>query len=221
MLNEQELQWAVGLARDVYEICLKSSVTEQERTRFLSYNQTENLAQGVREGQLFVFGAFENHGLAAVGAVQNDGLLTMLAVHPMCQHHGMGSALLQTMCEFMAARQVQSVTAYIAPVTAASFFYQRGFGLTPNGALGDGYAVVACGLNELPQKSSIRKHGIHNKKPDQQRVTYMKRKISSKVVLAATAIVLILSLSIVSTITVHHLWAEKMYTAQDVYGAVQ
>lgn len=215
LLNEQELQWAVNVAGEVFEICLKNHVTEQERQRYQNYVLADNLWQGICAGRLFLWGVFEEGNLCAVGAIQNDGLITMLCVRPACQHRGMGSALLYAMCSFLLSQQqAGKVIAYVTPVTAAPFFYQRGFVLEPDGAKGDGYAVVSF-------DPSAQGQSIPRQKAPRREVSYPIKKVPTKVILGVTALVLILCFTIISAISVHHLAAERMYTKEDLYSTEQ
>lgn len=202
LLQEQELQSAVRIADEVFERCVQSCVTEQERSGYRSYVRMENLRQGVCSGQLSVWGAVEDGALAGVGALQSDGRITMLYVLPGFQRRGIGSGLLTAMCGYAArVLGLHALQAYVSPVTLAPFFYHRGFSLLPDGARGDGYVGLGCPLQtagEGPgQFAEYRKRYAG--------ISYPSKRVPAKAVLWLTAVVLGISFVLASGITIYYL----------------
>lgn len=202
LLQEQELQSAVRIADEVFENCVQSCVTQQERSGYRSYVRVENLCQGVCSGQLSVWGAVEDGALVGVGALQSDGRITMLYVLPGFQRRGIGSGLMNTMCGYAGkVLGLHSLQAYVSPVTLAPFFYHRGFSLLPDGAGGDGYVGLICPLQmtgEGPGQSAK-----YRKRYDG--ISYPSKRVPAKAVLWLTAVVLGISFALASGITMYHL----------------
>lgn len=213
LLVEQELQWAVDTANEVFELCVRAGagvLAPEKISRHYSYASLENLRQGVQSGQLFVWGVFENGQMNAMSAMQDDAHITMLYVKTAYQRRGMGGMLLQAMSGYAATiLQRSGITIDVMPVTAASYFYHRGFQVMPQGAQGNGIVSLVY---------SFDTQGQMHTKPHRQEVCYTKKKIKSKTILWVTAVVLVLAFGITTGITVHHLVGEERYTEEDLYG---
>jgi hypothetical protein len=118
----------------------------------------------------------------------------MLYIHPDFQNQGYGTALLHTMTNYAAqCLRLGQVTVNVTPVSAAPFFYHRGFSMIPGGIDYAGFVslvrpvVVTPGGNRYvvyPQQSQM------TQQTTQDRVTYQKRTVNGGVIALLICVVL-------------------------------
>lgn len=225
--------------------------SKEEIDRFYAEVTPEKVWQEGNAGTLFPWGVFKKGQLCAVGAIRKDGKITMLYVHPNCQKQGMGTLLLNAMRDYaIVALHLPKVTVEVTPVTLAPYFYKRGFAVTPQGTDTVGSVLLECRLCQaqpIPQMQPVPQvqpapqgvaqgnPGVPSQQfypqgsqlvPPQQpqkplRVTYQKKKVSVRVILTLTAIVLAASFAVISGITLYHLAKEDRYTMKDYYETMQ
>jgi GNAT superfamily N-acetyltransferase len=133
VLTETEISPASELAVGVYNYCLRQSVFPQGLTdAFLQYADAAHLEQMVREGQITCWGVWNGAQLCAMSAMQPEGHITMLYVHPMYQRCGYGKRLLTEMKKYAAAHgNLTRVTVNAMPVWTAEYFVRQGFAQMP------------------------------------------------------------------------------------------
>jgi GNAT superfamily N-acetyltransferase len=133
VLTENEISPASEMAVGVYNYCLRQSVFPQALTEaFLQYAAADHLAQMVREGQITCWGVWNGEQLCAMSAMQPEGHITMLYVHPTYQRCGYGKRLLTEMKKYAAAQgNLPRVTVNAMPVWTAEYFARQGFARMP------------------------------------------------------------------------------------------
>lgn len=206
LININELQSVVNLANQVYEQCVKGYVNDEDMVRqYYDYVQPQALSWQMREGRLFIWGAYENGALCAVGAMQHTGHITMFYVHPYFQRRGIGSLMLNQMLMFAdKERGLERVTVNVIPVTASGYFYRRGFLPVAGHVAGQPFASLV--YSSFPKKQSSK---------SDDRITYPARKVRTRTVLLLTAIVLLLSFGIGSGVTIRYWVQEASQTQTD------
>lgn len=212
LLYGNEIQWAVNVAREAFVAGMSLNIRSKEEVdRFYSEVTPEKVWQEGNAGTLFPWGVFKGEQLCAVGAIRKEGQITMLYVHPNCQKQGMGTLLLNAMRDYaIVALHLSKVTIEVTPVTLAPYFYKRGFAVAPQGTDTVGSVWLECRLcpaQPTPQMPL--------------RVTYQKKKVSARVILTLTAVVLVVSFAVISGITLYHLAKEDRYTMKDYYETMQ
>lgn len=129
LLEEHEIQRAINVAHETYRVCLLPLVhSEEEVALYNDYVNLETIWRQVHEGNLFLWGLFEQGELCAVSAMQKNGHITMLYVRPVYQRRGYGKALVLYMRGFAKERLgLEQVTVNVIPIAAAPFFYRQKF----------------------------------------------------------------------------------------------
>jgi len=129
MVRREELNTASGLARYVFDNCLKYRMEFSQTIAFVEeYIAEENLKQLYDACELILWGVYEGEQMVAVSALQSDGLISMLYVLPQCQNRGYGSKLLMTMREYAKTRLGASrVSLNANPAWTSRFFAKKGF----------------------------------------------------------------------------------------------
>lgn len=129
MLREEELMHAAGLSRFVFDSCLRNRMEFVQTIPFIeNYIREENLKMMCREDKLIIWGAFEFEQLVGVGAMQTDGMITMLYVLPQYMGRNCGMYLLTRMKEY--AKEVlhlNKVFVNATPAWTAVYFQKKGF----------------------------------------------------------------------------------------------
>jgi GNAT superfamily N-acetyltransferase len=208
-LYTTEVQLAVDTAREVFENCVRSNLSNMEEgvQQFYQYVRPEYLWQEMNSGRLLLWGAFEDGKILAVGGMQNVGHITMLYVRPEACHRGIGGRMVQTMV-FYAQNMLylNRVTVNVVPTTAAPFFYQQGFDVMPQARRDVNYISMERFVNSTNGAYASQ---TGSKKPE---VTYPTKKVSTKVILAMTAVVLAICIAIGSGVTFYYIATEDVYT---------
>lgn len=129
IIRREELNIASGLARYVFDNCLKYRMEFPQTIAFVEeYVAEDNLKQLYDACELILWGVYEGEQMVAVSALQSDGLISMLYVLPQCQNRGYGSKLLLTMREYAKTRLgAERITLNANPAWTASFFGKKGF----------------------------------------------------------------------------------------------
>lgn len=129
MLYEADVPQAAGVARGIFDNCVRNSIQDPQMSRLTEeYLTVSNLITMMRARQLFLWGTFENGQLVGVGGMQQEGHITMLYVFPYYQRLGIGRALVKEMRSYAAANlQKPRVTLNAMPPIAAGYFRKIGF----------------------------------------------------------------------------------------------
>jgi GNAT superfamily N-acetyltransferase len=130
ILTEMEIPQAADLAVGVYNYSLRQSVLPKELTdTFLQYAEAGHLTQMMQAGRVKLWGIWNGGQLCAMSAMQTEGHITMLYVHPAYQRRGFGRRLLLEMRKYAAeCGKLQTVTVNAIPAWTASYFERQGFG---------------------------------------------------------------------------------------------
>lgn len=129
ILKEDELAYASGLSRFVFDDCLRNRMDFAQTIPFVeNYISDQNLKTMVREGRLTVFGAIEEGRLIGIGGVQSDGLLTLLYVLPQYAQKGCGKKLIETIKTYAQKElNLSQISVNATPAWTASYFQKQGF----------------------------------------------------------------------------------------------
>ena len=129
LLQEEELKVASGLARYVFDTCVRERMEFEQTAAYIEeYLSWEHLLEMVQNGQLFLWGGFEDNEPVAVSAMEANGLITMLYVLPHAQGKKCGTKMLQTMRDYAKEElQLEDVTVNVTPVWREKYFRERGF----------------------------------------------------------------------------------------------
>ena len=123
-LSPADARLAASLAQVVFRGSIEpNSPIPQMHAMFYEYADEDRIAQLVADGQLTVWGAFEEGYLCGMGAMQPEGHITMLYVLAQWTKRGIGTALLQTMqkCAFE-ERKLTRLTVNAYPIWTVGFF---------------------------------------------------------------------------------------------------
>ena len=232
LLYENELQAAVDIAHETFEICVRPyGRTQDEVEQYYKYVNVGHLWQEMRNGQIALWGVFENGQMCAVSAMQSTGHITMLYVEPHCQRRKMGAQLVNHMCAYAAQiLHKERVTIDVTPVSIAPFFYHIGFVLVQGIPLDSTRVPLERRIWGVPQGQPMPGTGYPNTmgamkgygtpmgapniygnpagtvyKEKRPEVTYPTKKVSNKLVVALVAGTLILSTAIMTGVTIHHM----------------
>ncbi len=155
LLYGNELQQAVFAAHEVFEAGVRPFIRiQQEADWFYQYVRPEQLWQEMSGRSLFLWGAFENGFLCAVGAIRNSGQITMLYVRPHYVRRRIGLQLVNAMSAYAAnVLGRERVTINVTPVSAASYFYHIGFTMIQGRIPGETYIPLERRIWSIPQNS--------------------------------------------------------------------
>jgi GNAT superfamily N-acetyltransferase len=164
VLTETEIPQAAELAVGVYNYCLRQSVFPQELNNiFLQYAEAGHLTQMARDGKITLWGAWDGGQLRAMSAMQTEGHITMLYVHPTYQRSGFGKRLLLAMRKYAEEYgNLQTVTVNAMPAWTAEYFGRQGFvRMSVPGYGGSGF---------VPMSVSSIKEVKYRKKPVNEKI---------------------------------------------------
>ena len=103
MLQNHEIQWAVQLAQDIYNQCIRPTVNnEEEVEKFFRYVNLENFQNEISQGRLTLWGAFDRGWMCGVSALQGNGHRSLLYVRPEYQQYGVDRELSKYMKRYAA-----------------------------------------------------------------------------------------------------------------------
>lgn len=131
MLVEDELKYASGLSRYVFDICLRNRMEFTQTIPFVeNYIAESNLVEMHRENRLITWGAFEQEQLVGVAGMQTDGLITLLYVLPQYTRRNCGMHLLAVMRGYaQEVLHLDKVIVNATPAWTAAYFKKNGFAL--------------------------------------------------------------------------------------------
>lgn len=129
ILTMDEMPQAVGIARGVFDYCLrKSTQYPQNITSFEQYANEVNVRLLMEQGRLTLWGAFEMGRMVAMSGMQSEGHITMLYVLPIYQRRGYGRELLLAMRKYAKSRyNLPMVTVTAMPAWTAAYFRRQRF----------------------------------------------------------------------------------------------
>lgn len=129
LLNDTEVDNASGLARYVFDTCLRVYMNYPETISCVeNYLSEENLKKLSDEGKLLLWGSFDGELMIAVGGMQTDGMITMLYVLPRYANQGHGTTLLDTMIIYANKElKLSKVILNATPAGTSSYFMKKGF----------------------------------------------------------------------------------------------
>lgn len=129
ILTTEQVPEAAGLARGVFDYCLRNTVSELQMVHaFEQYIRQEYLSSMISEGYLVMWGVYEQDNMIGVSAMQTEGHITMLYIHPMYQRRGIGKKLLLEMRKYAKNTYNHSrVTVNAMPSWTATYFAHRKF----------------------------------------------------------------------------------------------
>ena len=105
ILTTEQLPEAAGLARGVFDYCLRNSINNPKMVQaFEQYSHQDYLKHMMEENYLVMWGAYEQGTIVGMSAMQTEGHITMLYVHPMYQRRGIGKKLLEEMRKYAKMR---------------------------------------------------------------------------------------------------------------------
>ena len=118
LLTTEQLPEAAGLARGVFDYCLRNSINNPKMVQaFEQYSHQDYLKHMMEENYLVMWGAYEQGTIVGMSAMQTEGHITMLYVHPMYQRRGIGKKLLEEMRKYAkSAYNLSMVTVIAIPV---------------------------------------------------------------------------------------------------------
>lgn len=211
LLNGNEFQMAAQVAGEVFESSVRNQMMEQERvTQFYEYIHPQHLWQETQANRLIIWGAFDNAWMCAVGAMQSDGQITMLYVRPTYWHRHVGWQLVNHMKMFAdSVLHLQQLSVHVMPLTAAQFFYRIGFLYLPNANKSLPYVplVSPVHVQSVEWNQGMRQGAAMTQFAVKPEVTYPVKKMSTRAVITATALVLVISTLIVTGCTLSYFLA--------------
>lgn len=215
LLNQNEIEGAVFTANEVFNCCARTYLkTQEEIDQYYQYTNTQHIWQEMSQGRLILWGALEHGQICGMSAMQSNGHITMLYVKPAYWHQRIGTQLMNHMRSFaLSVLHLTRVTVHVMPVVSAPFFYKTGFSLIQGTNLDLHFVPLECVLGPMPYAYN-QSMAVAAPKPE---VTYPTKKVRTKVILAVTAITLLLTAAVAVGITIWHIAAEDMYTYDSFY----
>ena len=162
LLTAEQLPEAAGLARGVFDYCLRNSIPNPKMIQaFEQYSHQDYLKHMMEDGYLVMWGAYEQGTIVGMSAMQSEGHITMLYVHPMYQRHGIGKKLLEEMRKYAKSIYNHSgVTLNAMPVWTENYFAKRKFrrmDVMPNQ---DFVSMQAASLDEITYEKKPLSTGV-------------------------------------------------------------
>lgn len=129
ILQKEEIDIASGLARYVFDFCLRGRMEFSQTIAYVEdYIAAPSLKLLIEEEKLVLWGVFEEGQMVAVSGMQSDGMITMLYVLPQCQNRGYGSKLLKNMREYAKNTYgLEKVVLNANPAWTSGYFKKQGF----------------------------------------------------------------------------------------------
>ena len=130
-LTSEDMLQASQLARFVYDHSLRAQARPEMTAFFEEYVKPEYLQRELEAGELTVWGVRGKEYLLAVGALNREGLVTMLYVHPRCQGEKLGKKLVFSMQKYARTELgLSGIAVNATPAFTAGFFQKAGFSQT-------------------------------------------------------------------------------------------
>ena len=151
ILTDEQLPEAIGLARGVFDYCLRNTIPNPKMVQaFEQYIHQDYLKHMINEGYLVMWGAYEQNTIAGVAAMQTEGHITMLYIHPMYQRRGIGKKMLYEMRKYAkSAYNLSFGTLNAMPAWTERYFAKRKFkrmNVMPNN---DFVSMQASSIDEI------------------------------------------------------------------------
>lgn len=129
ILSQEQIPEALGIARGVFDYCLRTQITDLEMIHiFLQYTEEANIRRMTEEQKLTLWGIFEQGTMVAMSGMQSEGHITMLYVLPIFQKRGYGSCLLKEMRAYAADQYgLSAVTLSAMPAWTEGYFAKQKF----------------------------------------------------------------------------------------------
>ena len=158
-LNEAHVPHILPLANFVFENSIRQG--QQPNIQrvigyFREYAREDAIREQVANGSLHMWGIKNGNYYVAVSAMNSQGHITMLYVHPQFVRRKYGKKLLREMRVFAANELgLNNVTVNVMPVWAASFFAVNGFKPCPQSeGMGNEYvSMTASSISEVRYKT--------------------------------------------------------------------
>ena len=162
LLTTEQLPEAAGLARGVFDYCLRNSINNPKMVQaFEQYSHQDYLKHMMEENYLVMWGAYEQGTIVGMSAMQTEGHITMLYVHPMYQRRGIGKKLLEEMRKYAkSAYNLSMVTVNAMPVWTENYFARRKFfrmNVMPNN---DFVSMQAVAIDEVTYEKKPLSTGV-------------------------------------------------------------
>ena len=158
-LNEAHVPHILPLANFVFENSIRQG--QQPNIQrvigyFREYAREDVIREQVAKGSLHMWGIKNGNYYVAVSAMNSQGHITMLYVHPQFVRRKYGKKLLREMRVFAANELgLNKVTVNVMPVWAASFFAVNGFKPCPQneGIRNEFVSMTASSISEVRYKT--------------------------------------------------------------------
>lgn len=162
LLTTEQLSEAAGLARGVFDYCLRNSINNPKMVQaFEQYSHQDYLKHMMEENYLVMWGAYEQGTIVGMSAMQTEGHITMLYVHPMYQRRGIGKKLLEEMRKYAkSVYNLSIVTVNAMPVWTENYFARRKFSrmnVMPNN---DFVSMQAVAIDEVTYEKKPLSTGV-------------------------------------------------------------
>lgn len=169
-ITEQELAYASELAKVVYRSSIEPNCADERlRKLFEAYVDRDALAKRFREGQLLLWGAFEENRIYGVGGMQPEGHITMLYVLPAFQRRNIGRNLMSMMENYAFSElKLPRVTVSAMPSFAAPYFENGQFRLLP-GQEGGSFVYLEKVNPAFPASYDEEKRRAEDREPREYR----------------------------------------------------
>ena len=162
LLTTEQLPEAAGLARGVFDYCLRNSINNPKMVQaFEQYSHQDYLKHMMEENYLVMWGAYDQGTIVGMSAMQTEGHITMLYVHPMYQRRGIGKKLLEEMRKYAkSVYNLSIVTVNAMPVWTENYFARRKFSrmnVMPNN---DFVSMQAVAIDEVTYEKKPLSTGV-------------------------------------------------------------
>ncbi len=162
LLTTEQLPEAAGLARGVFDYCLQNSINNPKMVQaFEQYSHQDYLKHMMEENYLVMWGAYDQGTIVGMSAMQTEGHITMLYVHPMYQRRGIGKKLLEEMRKYAkSVYNLSIVTVNAMPVWTENYFARRKFSrmnVMPNN---DFVSMQAAAIDEVTYEKKPLSTGV-------------------------------------------------------------
>ncbi len=162
LLTTEQLPEAAGLAHGVFDYCLRNSINNPKMVQaFEQYSHQDYLKHMMEENYLVMWGAYDQGTIVGMSAMQTEGHITMLYVHPMYQRRGIGKKLLEEMRKYAkSVYNLSIVTVNAMPVWTENYFARRKFSrmnVMPNN---DFVSMQAVAIDEVTYEKKPLSTGV-------------------------------------------------------------
>lgn len=151
LLQIEEIPMAISLARGVFDYELRPSITDERLLRYVyEYVNEENTKNMIMSHTLYAWGAFEGNNICGISAMQPEGHINMLYVHPYFRKRGIGKKLLREMRWFAKEQYgLERVTVSAMPTWTTRYFLRNSFSPLAGNAHADYVYLEAKTIHEV------------------------------------------------------------------------